>query len=215
MKISAQKNTPTTQHFIEIEDIVDDIVVFPARQACQVIEVIATNFSLQSEGEQRVKVLAYASLLNSLSFSIQIVILSRKLDISSYLALLDNQARNTNNPKLSEHITNYKNFIADMVKNNDVLDKKFYVVISYSFLEKGAGKVGGAKDKNAFIYDAKNMLGSKSSSIIQELTRIGLAARTLHKNELIRVYYEIFNQEKPDERLFENINDTHVQGGGK
>ena len=215
MKNAAQKTSPTTQHFIGIEDIVDDIVVLPGRQACQIIEIIATNFSLQSEGEQRVKILAYASLLNSLSFPIQIVILSRKLDISSYLALLDNHARNTTNQKLSEHITSYKNFVSDLVKNNDVLDKKFYVAISYSFLEKGAGGVGNAKDKNSFIYDAKNVLESKSSSIIQELARIGLKANILRKDELMRVFYEIFNQEKPDERLFEHIHETHVAGDKK
>lgn len=98
MKFSAQKTAPSTQAFIGIEDVIDNIVVLPGRQACQVIEVVATNFSLQSGDEQQVKILSYASLLNSLSFPIQITILSRKLDISSYLALLDNQSRGTGNP---------------------------------------------------------------------------------------------------------------------
>lgn len=215
MKTSAQKTSPTTQHFIGIEDIIGDIVILPGKQAAQVIEVIATNFSLQSIDEQQVKILSYASLLNSLSFPIQIVIISRKLDITSYLALLDNQARASKNPKLSEHISNYKNFIADLVKNNEVLDKRFYIAISYSFLEKGAGMVTPIKDKNAFVNDAKNMLDSKSQSIIQELARIGLKANLLGKKELIRVYYEIFNQEKPDERILENVNAPHVQGGNR
>lgn len=215
MKTSAQKTSPTTQHFTGIEDIIGDIVILPGKQAVQVIEVIATNFSLQSIDEQQVKILSYASLLNSLSFSIQIVIISRKLDITSYLALLDNQARASRNPKLSEHITNYRGFISDLVKNNEVLDKRFYIAISYSFLEKGAGMVAPIKDKNAFVADAKNMLDSKSQSIIQELARIGLKANLLGKKDLIRVYYEIFNQEKPDERILENVHETHVQGGNR
>jgi hypothetical protein len=215
MAFSAQKTSPTTQHFIGIEDIVDDIVVLPGRQACQIIEVTATNFSLQSAEEQQIKIISYASLLNSLSFPIQIVILSRKLDISSYLALLDNHAKNTTNPKLSEHIVSYRSFVADLVKNNDVLDKKFYISIPYSFLEKGAGKVGDAKNKNSFIYDAKNILGSKSLSVMQEISRIGLKATVLRKNELIKLFYEIFNQERLDEKIFENFHETHVQGGGK
>jgi len=213
MKMSAQKTSPTTQHFTGIEDIVDNIVILPGKQAAQVIEVIATNFSLQSIEEQQVKILSYASLINSLSFPIQIVIISRKLDITSYLGLLDNQARTIKNPKISEHITHYRNFISDLVKNNDVLDKKFYVAISYSFLEKGAGMASQIKDKNVFVSDAKNVLDSKALSIVQELSRVGLKANVLGKKELIRMFYEMYNQEKPDERILENVHETHVQGG--
>lgn len=212
MRTPAQNNKPTTQRFIGIEDIQDDIVLLPGHQACQVIEVIATNFSLQSAEEQEVRILSYASLLNSLSFPIQIVILSRKLDISAYIDLLEDEAVKTTNPKLGEHIKQYKNFISDLVKNNVVLDKKFYIVISFSFLEKGAANVGNSRDKNAFVNDAKNSLYSKSQSVIQELSRIGLNSQVLRKNELIRVYYEIYNQEKPDDKLLDGISQAHVQG---
>ena len=186
MKASAQNKTPTTQKFIGIEDIQNDIVLLPGRQACQVIEVTATNFALQSLEDQQVKILSYASLLNSLSYSIQIVILSRKLNISNYLNILDNDAKKTSNPKLGQFITNYRNFVADLVKNNDVLDKKFYIAISYSFLEKGAGKSTTARDKDAFIQDARNMLGIKTQSVMQELTHIGLVAKILRRDELIK-----------------------------
>lgn len=215
MKTTAQKpkGKPTTQKFIGIEDIQEDIVILPGRQACQVIEITATNFALQSLEEQQIKIASYASLLNSLSHSIQIVIISRKLDISSYLYVLENEAKKTTNPKLAAHITNYRNFVADLVKNNDVLDKKFYIVISYSFLEKGAGKSTTSRDKKAFIQDARNMLHSKSDSVVQELNHIGLASKILRRDELIKTYYWIFNQEKPDDRLIEAYNAMHVQGG--
>ena len=74
MNRPARKINATTQKFIEIEDIVDNIVLLSGGQACMVMEVVATNFALQSIEEQQVKILSYASLLNSLSFSIQIVI---------------------------------------------------------------------------------------------------------------------------------------------
>jgi hypothetical protein len=213
MKNSAQQRPPSTQRFIEIEDIDNDIVVLPGRQACQVIEVTATNFALQSLEDQQVKILSYASLLNSLSFSIQIVIISRKLNISNYLNILDNEAKKTTNPKLSGYITNYKNFVADLVKNNDVLDKKFYVVISYSFLEKGAGQSIDARSKDSFVQDARTMLGIKAQSILQELSHVGLVAKVLRRDELIKTYYQIYNQEEPNEKLIEAFHTTHVQGG--
>lgn len=212
MKNTVQNKIPSTQKFIGIEDIQNDIVILPGRQASQVIEVTATNFALQSLEEQQVKILTYASLLNSLSYSIQIVIISRKLNISNYLTILDNDAKKTMNQKLSNHITNYRNFVADLVKNNDVLDKKFYISLTYSFLEKGAGKAATAKDKDAFIQDAKNMLNIKTQSILQELNHIGLTAKVLRRDELIKTYYAIYNHEDPDDRLIEAYHTTHVQG---
>lgn len=195
MSKAVQKINATTQRFIEIRDIVDDIVVLAAGQACLVLEVTATNFTLQSEDEQRARILAYASLLNSLSFAIQIVILSRQLDITSYIKLLEAEAGRTQNQMLSKHIKLYKNFVANLVENNLVLDKKFYLVIPYSFLEKGAGAVANLANKEEFVREAKVQLRSKASSVTQELIRVGLKSKILGKEELIRVFYEIYNSD--------------------
>lgn len=195
MKNSAPKTIATTQKFIEIEDIIDSLVLMSGGSVCMVIEVTATNFALQSKEEQEIKILSYASLINSLSFPIQIVILSRKLDISNYQKLLEEQAAKASNPTFSEHIRMYKEFVSQLVQKNTVLDKKFYISISYSYLEKGAGGIANARDRDAIIRDAKNLLTSKSSSIIQELLRSGLKSKILEKNELIRLFYEIYNNE--------------------
>ncbi len=195
MKNSAQKITATTQKFIEIEDIVDNLVLLSGGKACLIMEVLATNFALQSKEEQQVKILSYASLLNSLSFPIQIVILSRKLDISSYVKLLEAQAAKAGNPNLASQITMYKDFVAQLVHDKSVLDKKFYLAISFSFLERGASGVANAKNKHAMIIDAKNLLMSKAQSIIQELVRAGLKSKILEKNELIKLFYEIYNSD--------------------
>ncbi len=195
MKNSAQKITATTQKFIEIEDIIDNLVLLSGGSACLILEVVATNFALQSIEEQQVKILAYASLLNSLSFSIQIVILSRKLDISSYIKLLEDQAAKAENPNLASQITMYKDFVAQLVKEKSVLDKKFYLAISFSFLEKGAGGILNTNNKQAMIMDAKNLLMSKTQSVTQELMRAGVKSKILERNELIRLFYEIYNSD--------------------
>ncbi len=202
MKKAVHKINSTTQSFTKIQDIVDDIVILSGGQACLVLEVAATNFTLQSEDEQRARIFAYASLLNSLSFAIQIVILSRQLDISSYIKLLETEAGRTQNQMLSDHILLYKDFVANLVKNNLVLDKKFYLVIPYSFLEKGAGAVANLSNKEAFIKEAKVQLRSKASSLTQELIRVGLKSKILAKDELMELFYEIYNS------------DSMLEGGG-
>lgn len=212
MKSSAQKINATTQKFTEIEDIVDNLVLLSGGKACLVMEVVATNFALQSTEEQQAKVLSYASLLNSLSFPIQIVILSRKLDISSYIKLLEQQAGSARSQLISRHVNEYKDFVAHLVQTNSVLDKKFYLAISFSFLEKGAGAVGDLKNKQTLVSDAKKLLHSKASSITQELLRTGLKSKILEKNELIQLFYEIYNSEGGKVNISENANTPIVRG---
>src|SRR3990172_6616505 len=89
MALSAQKIIRgTTQKFLEIEDIKDDLVILRDGSCCLILQVSAINFGLLSEEEQEAIISAYASLLNSLSFPLRIVIISRRKDISSYLESL-------------------------------------------------------------------------------------------------------------------------------
>jgi len=200
MKNTSQKIRATTQKFTEILDIVDNIVMFSYGNACLIIEVTATNFALLSKEEQDAKIFAYASLINSLSFPIQIFIRSKRIDISSYLKLLDQEAKNTQDQALGNRIRLYRDFVQELVRVNTVLDKKFYIVIPYSVLEAGvwgtrtAIKKGVSK-KEEFAEAAKDGLDLKAKSLHSQLQRLGLLAKTLEKEELIRLFYEMYNED--------------------
>jgi len=188
MKKSAQKIKATTQKFIEILDIVDNIVLLTSGNACSIIEIQATNFALLSQEEQNIKVLSYSSLLNSLSFPIQIFIRSKKIDISSYLRLLDEEVERGQNQLLKNQIKSYRDFVQELVNVNVVLDKKFYIVISYSGLESGIGM-----SRNNFFLSAKAKIATKAESLHSMLRRMNLSAKTLNKEELVKLFHEIFN----------------------
>lgn len=208
MKKSARGNSNSTQKFIEIIDIVDDIVITKGGNACLIIEVKATNFALLSAEEQDAKIYSYAALLNSLSFPIQIVIKSKRLDISSYLKLLEEEKIASKNPGLSQQIGFYKDFITELVKVNTILDKKFFVIIPYSSLEKGLTGVkeqaGANSSQSYFLIGAKASLRSKAESLHTQLQRLNLKAETLSKEQLIKVYYEIFNDINIDSQQTEH-----------
>lgn len=197
----------STQKFVEITDIFENVVILGGGNACIVIEVQATNFELLSVEEQDAKIYAYSALLNSLSFPIQIVIRSKQVDISSYLNSLTIETRRTQNPALAKQIEMYRAFIAELIKVNTVLDKKFYVVISYSALEKGAlgaGQALGKNQKDAFAISARAALHVKAETIRNQLNRIGLKSDILDKDKLIKLFYDIFNEEA--------IHASHTQG---
>jgi len=215
MKRSARIKA-TTQRFTEIHDIYENIVILTNGNACQIIEVTATNFALQSEEEQKTKIASYASLLNSLSFSIQIFITNKKLDISTYIKSLEDQVNKATDPKIAQQISLYKNFVADLVKVNTVLDKRFYIVIPYSPLEKGpAGAKAGALGIEAdpqIINQAKISLKSKSETLMSEILRLSLKARVLEKDDLIKVFYEIYNGPIASDIKFSEYKTPIVEG---
>lgn len=195
----------TTQAFTEIEDIDHDVVMFVDGSCALTVTTTAVNFGLLSEKEQEAIIYAYAGLLNSLSFPVQILIRSQHKDISSYLKLLEDQEKRQKNPKLVKSIADYRAFVAATVKEKEVLDKKFYIVIPFSSLELGVStkvlfgnKKSGLPYDKAYIYDkALTVLTPKRDHILRLLTRLGLRGRQLTSEQLVRLFFSIYNPGTP------------------
>lgn len=193
--MAAQKIHSSTQKFTEIIDIVGNIVVLSGGYACVIIEITATNFALLSKQEQDAKLYSYASLLNSLTFPIQILIRNKRVDITSYLKQLEDAQRATFNPQLKQQIIQYHDFVKEMVTVNVVLNKQFYIITSYSSLESGMASVSPGKggQKEAFIQAAQKTLLSKAESIHSQLNQVAASAKLLEREELIKLFYDIYN----------------------
>lgn len=180
----------STQSFIEIEDIKEDVVFLRGRSACSILEVSSVNFFLLSQDEQNARIYGYMSLLNSLSFALQIVVVSKRIDLTNYIGSLEHKISITQNPKLVEHLRLYKDFIQELIKGEGLLDKKTYVVIPFNSLE--LGPVTGKKDFRQRVQDA---IATKRTNVVTQIERIGLSSRTLKAEELSRVFFELFNQQ--------------------
>lgn len=222
MKNTAQPKSASTQQFTEIRDIRDDIVYLAGNNACLIVRVTSVNFALLSKEEQDTKVFAYASLLNSLSFPIQILVRSKQVQISPYLTSLEEEAKKTTNKKLADNIMHYKAFVNDLVKMTTVLDKQFYIVIPYSPLEGGikntssiAGIKGGLSEDT--IAQTKAALETKADSLQAQLDRLSLKAKILERDDLIRLFYDIYNPTTPlpIAGAGEDLLQLLLQGGGK
>lgn len=189
----------STQDFTEIVDISDDIVFLKGGNACMIMEVSSVNFFLLSQDEQNARIYGYMSLLNSLSSSIEILIISRRIDLGNYVKLIEDKITTLINPKIKEQLTLYRDFIKDLIKGEGLLDKKIYIIIPFSQLELGVATVGQAQTKDkknlSFNESVKSALISKRSNVATQVERMGLIARPLSTNELIKLYYELFNQE--------------------
>lgn len=203
------RTASSTQGHLEVKDIVDDLVITESGSVALVLQTNAINFDLLAEYEQDNKIYAFAGLLNSLNFHIQILIRTRRIDISNYVISLKNQKIEGTSKGLSKMMKIYTEFIQNLIIRNNVLDKNFFIVIPYNPAAKlpGAGLFGAKKTKDEqeaqkamrkeqLLEKAKIFLYPKRDHIIKQLGRMGLTAHQLGNQELITEFYTTYN---PDE----------------
>ena len=211
----------STQDHLPIEDVIDGIVMMKDGSCSIVLSVSSVNFDLLSEPEQSALVFAYGGILNSLNFPIQIIIQSHSKDVSSYLKNLENIQEKQVNPQLKERIKQYRKFIEETVKKNDVLSKSFYIAVSFSVLELGI-KTGGVKGammflpknkkqelpftKEYILEKAKASLEPKRDHLVRLFSRLGLEIEPLNNKELIDLFYRTYNEEVAINQKIQNVN---------
>lgn len=195
---------PSTQDHLDFVDIRDDIVILKGGLFRVVMETTAINFDLLSEDEQNATIFAYAQLVNSLEYPIQIVVRTRQIDITDYLNYLKNHLKEQPTVALREQLQDYIEFIQQLVLENTVLQKRFFVVLPY-FQSSGSGNQGKASTPKTTataaniseetIEKAKRELDQKFEELKWQFKRLGIQIRKLTTEELIRLYYEIYNPE--------------------
>ena len=164
------------------------------------VEVGAVNFYLLSSEEQSSIIYAYSNLLNSLSFPIQIVILSKKMDVSNYLEYLENKVTTQPQQLLKTYLQHYQDYIKTIIKKNTVLEKRFFFIIPFNPLEMGASGMGKLQ-KEYVVTRAKTSLYPKRDHLLRLLAKMGLRATVLHQQEVVELYYNIYNPSSTGRQL--------------
>jgi hypothetical protein len=196
----------TTQEFLDIFDITNNLVIMKDGTTSLIIAVDAMNFGLLAEEEQDSIMYAYAGLLNSLNYPIQILIRSQTKDVTGYLKLLKEQEDSLLERKKQIKIQKYREFVSNLIRERNVLDKKFFVVIPTSPIElgilattsvlPGKGETNiTSVDRNLILERAKNILEPKRDHLIAQFARIGLYSRQLETQEVIQLFYLSYNPE--------------------
>jgi len=202
----------TTQQFLDIYDITHNFVILKDGSTSVIIAVDAMNFGLLAEEEQDAIMYAYAALLNSLNYPIQIVVQSQTKDVTNYLKMLQAREMETQSSLMRKRMRSYREFVANLIHDRNVLDKKFYVVIHATSLEMGFVAPGsfipGQNDfdvstveKGVIIEKAVNILEPKKDHLISQFARIGLYARQLETQEIIRLFYTSYNPESAEGQI--------------
>jgi len=201
----------TTQQHLDIEDIRDDLLILKSGVVTLVMETSSLNFDLLSEVEQDARITAFAGVLNSLTFPLQILINTQKKDVSSYIEKLRIHKEKQISSALARQIEIYMQFIKNLTVRNEVLDKRFFIAIPTivgevtrtSIWKQLFGKPVKITNLAAVIESAKTQLYPKRDHIIKQLKRMQIHSRQLTTDELIKLFYSLYD---PDRSGLERLN---------
>ncbi|PCI20476.1 hypothetical protein COB64_02035 [Candidatus Wolfebacteria bacterium] len=198
-----------TQNFVPIKEIRNGIVVLKDGGLRAVLMASSINLSLKSLDEQNATIRQFQSFLNSLDFSTQIVVQSRKLDIRPYIILLENRMKEQVEPLLKIQTREYIQFIRNFTESRNIMTKSFIIVVPYT--APALGPASGLKGLTSIFSSKKKTkvqegidFAEKQSQLEQRvgviqggLARMGVRSVQLGTEEVVELFYKTFNPGDP------------------
>lgn len=193
-------NTPT-QELVPIRDIKDGVLILKNGQLCMVLLASTINFSLKSLDEQEAVLRQFQSFLNTIDFSVQFYVQSRRLDIEPYLEQLREREPLQDNDLMKIQLKEYIGFVKTFTTEVDIMTKNFFIVVPYTSVNtniaSGLSSLLGKKAKNTTnesqFEEERTQLEQRVSVVSQGLSRIGVRTVPLGNDELVELFYHIFN----------------------
>ncbi len=199
-------NAKATQEFVPIKEVRDGIIILNDGSMRALLLASSVNLSLKSADEQQGTIMQFQNFLNSLDFSVQIVVQSRRLDIRPYIVLLEGRMKEQLEPLLKIQTREYINFIRSFTEEVAIMTKTFIVVVPYTSSALSTGTInrtllGGTKapsqgaksDALISFEEHRTQLDQRIGVVQQGLTRVGVRSVQVGTEEAIELYYKVFN----------------------
>ena len=196
-----------TKQFVEVQDIRDDVLILKDGSLRQVIEVSSTNFELKSQDEQMAILTGFRNFLNTLDFSLEMMVMSRKLNIDKYLAVINELIENQQHDLLRIQAVDYAKFVKELTGLANIMAKDFFVIVPFYI---GPRVEGGILETAKSIFKPaetvkslapeefnsyRNQLNQRVNLVIENIAGLSLTAKILEKEELTDLYYRFYNPE--------------------
>ncbi len=213
-------NSQPSQNFVPVKEIRDGVVILNDNSMHMILITSSVNFALKSDDEQAALLVQFQGFLNSLEYSTQILIQSRRLDIRPYITLLRGRLKEQLSDLMRIQTQEYMEFIQSFTKNENIMTKSFFVVVSFSpskklsQIKKGGimstlknivGKKDASKTESttniAIFEEAKSQLEQRVNVVKQGLSRTGIRAVPLGTEEVTELFYRTLNPSYSEEQL--------------
>jgi len=196
----------STQKFVPVRDVKDNVVVLKNGQMCMVLLASSVNIALKSVNEQEAILRQFQGFLNTIDFSLQFYTQSRRLDIEPYMQKLRDREDKQDNELMKIQLREYMQFIKTFTEEVDVMAKNFFVIVPYTpvsaNLQGNLTQLIGGGNKSVYYDEGsfkehKLQLEQRVALVEQGLSRMGVRSVVLENEELVELYYHIFNPADP------------------
>lgn len=201
---------PSTTDLTQIKDMRDGVIVLKDGSLRGIIQVSAVNFELRSSDEQSAILQQFSAFLNSVDFPIQMVVHSRRFDISAYLATVQTASEQLTNELLKVQAGEYMRFVSELSDLANIMAKNFYVVVPLSVtpVSTSKGILGGFKDlfkksptKQELTPEQlaayRMQLQQRADLVIGGLSGMSLTGHMLNQDELATLFNALYNPVVP------------------
>lgn len=180
----------STQSILEIKHIDNGIIEMDDGGLRTILIVSSTNFALKSYPEQQALLASYHNFLNTLSFPLQILVQSRRLDLSDYLKQMEESSNTQNNPLLRQQMLSYVVFVRELLSTRNIMAKNFYVTVAFNPDElTGVKRVLDRNQKQKAV----DMLLDRTALVANSLAGLGLLTAQLNTQEIVELFYLTLN----------------------
>lgn len=200
-----EKGLPT-QSFVALKEVRSGVVHLKDGKLRQLLIVSGVNFDLKAEEEQALILNTFQNFLNTLDFTVQCFVHSRKVNVEDYLERMRARQVEEGNELLKIQIGEYIDFISTFVDQNAIISKTFFVVVPYdpplSASQTTSGLLGMFKKKNeaatradetTLLQEHLKQLQQRVTQVVEGLLQIGLRAVPLRDDETIELFYNLYN----------------------
>ncbi|MES2630730.1 MAG: hypothetical protein V4611_02125 [Patescibacteria group bacterium] len=220
----APKNPNSTQSTLQLSELRDGMVIMVDGSFRAVIACKSINFDLMSDREREGIEYSYQNFLNSLTFPVQILVRSQRVDIGPYIDKLVNIRRTQDNMLLGVLMDDYVGFIDSLAQEANIMEKSFYITVPYfplgdsaNLVEQGKGffgklfapsKNGVTKIDTAMYQKAKDEIKNRVDVVVAGMFQIGVQSKQLNTKELGELYYNFYNPDTSVNQPLENFDDV-------
>lgn len=173
----------STGDWLPFENIYDSGLIFYKNSFLKILKINPINYDLKSNLEKEAILKSYKDFLKTCDFDIQILIQSKKEDVSKMISQIKNVKES--NSKITEIKENYISYITKLNQEKNSSSKNFYIVVQkkVDILNK-AGLELANEESNAYEY-----LNECYFKIKETLTKCGNTVVDIAtKNEIIDIF---------------------------
>jgi len=197
----------STENISDVEDIRNNTVFLKNGGMRKIIMATGINLDLKSEEEQGSIISSFQNLLNSLDFSVQFNVHSRRLAIQEYLNNMTSKMSEEANPLIKNQLAEYIQFIENFIAENAVVKKSFFITVPFDtvVLPKLNTKKNAEQNNTSNLTDEFALhiekLNFRVEQVMRGLRQLGVRAVILNDDELKELCSNFYNPKTVEKDL--------------